>query len=118
VSDYNDGKLECTPSALRIHGYYFPFGSKTIPYTSIRALSRYEMSTLRGQWRIWGTGTFKYWANLDTARPKKQIAFVIDNGKSVKPFVTPDNPDAFELTIRERAHLGPTGGSEGPAPFV
>jgi hypothetical protein len=76
------------------------------------------MSTLRGQWRIWGTGTFKYWANLDTARPMKQIAFIVDNGESVKPFVTPDDPDTFEAAIRERVHLGPSNGSEGPAPFV
>ena len=118
MSDYNDGKLECAQSALRIHGYYFPWGSKTIPYASIKKLSRYDMSATRGKWRIWGTGTFKYWANLDTGRPKKLVAFIVDDGKKVKPFVTPDDPDAFELALREHAHLGPSTGSGGPAPFI
>jgi hypothetical protein len=118
MSDYNDGKVECTSSALRIHGYYFPWGSKTIPYTSIKNLSRYDMSAARGKWRIWGTGTFRYWANLDSGRPKKLAAFVVDDGKKVKPFVTPDDPDTFETAVREQAHLGPSPGSLGPAPFI
>jgi hypothetical protein len=118
VSDYNDGKLECTPSALRIHGYYFPWGSKTIPYEAIKNLSRYDMSATRGKWRIWGTGTFKYWANLDSGRPKKLVAFIVDDGKKVKPFVTPDDPDTFETAVREHAHLGPSTGSNGPAPLI
>jgi hypothetical protein len=118
MSDYHDGKVECTPTALRIQGYYFPWGAKTIPYASIKNLSRYDMSTTRGKWRIWGTGTFRYWANLDSDRPKKLVAFVVDDGKKVKPFVTPDDPDAFETSLREHANLGPSPGSMGPAPFI
>ncbi len=118
MSDYNDGKLQCTDRALRIHGYYFPWGSKSVPYESIRNLSRYDMSTLRGQWRIWGTANFKYWANLDSGRPKKKVAFVVDDGKRVKPLVTPDDPDAFEAALRGHVRLGPSTGSDGPAPFI
>jgi len=118
VSEYHDDKVECTPSELRIRGYYFPFGTKKIPYESIKGLRRYDMTGLRGQWRIWGTGTFKYWANLDTKRPKKKVAFIVDDGKSVKPFVTPDDPDRFENALRENAHLGPSDGSAGPAPLI
>jgi hypothetical protein len=36
----------------------------------------------------------------------------------VKPFVTPDDPDAFETAVREHAHLGPSTGSNGPAPLI
>jgi hypothetical protein len=68
--------------------------------------------------RIWGTGNFKLWANLDTKRPHKNVAFIIDNGKSVKPFVTPDAPDAFEAVVRERAGLGPSTGESAPSPFI
>jgi hypothetical protein len=118
MTDYNDGKLACTDSGLRIHGYYFPWGSKTIPYASIKNLSRHDMSTLRGQWRIWGTANFKYWANYDSGRPKKLVAFIVDDGKKVKPFVTPDDPDAFELALRDHAHLGPSTGSSGESPFL
>jgi hypothetical protein len=27
---------------------------------------------MSGKWRIWGTGNPRYWANLDTKRPKKK----------------------------------------------
>jgi hypothetical protein len=116
--DYNDGKIECGPTTLRIRGYYFPYGTKDIPYASIKGLSRFEMSALRGKLRIWGTGNFKYWANLDTGRPSKTIGFIVDNGKSVKPFITPDNPDAFETTLRERANLGPSSGTLTTPPLI
>jgi hypothetical protein len=118
MTEYHDDKLECTASELRIRGYYFPGGTKSISYEKIKGLRRYDMTGLRGQWRIWGTGSFKYWANLDPGRPKKKVAFVVDDGRSVKPFVTPDDPDAFETALRENAHLGPSTGSEGPAPYI
>jgi hypothetical protein len=116
--DYNDGKIECTPTTLRIHGYYFPYGTKDVPYTSVKGLRRFEMSTLRGKGRIWGTGNFKYWANLDVRRPQKSVGFIVDVGKKVQPFITPDNPDAFESVLRERAGLGPSSGSSTGAPLI
>ncbi len=115
--DYNDGKIECTPTALRIHGYYFPYGTKEIPYSAIKGLRRFEMSALRGKGRVWGTGNFKYWANLDIGRPKKSVGFIVDNEKSPKPFITPDDPDSFELVLRARAGLGPDSSSD-QAPLI
>ena len=43
--------------------------------------------------------------------------FIVDVGKSVKPFVSPDDPDAFEVVLRERAGLRPESQS-GPAPLL
>lgn len=116
--DYNDGKIECTPTTLRIHWYYFPYGTKVVPYSSVKGLRRFEMSVLRGKARIWGTGNFRYWANLDVRRPKKSIGFVVDVGTSVRPFVTPDDPDAFENIIRQRAGLGPSSGTSTSGPLI
>jgi len=116
--EYNDGKIECTPTMLRIHAYYFPYGTKDVPYTDVKGLRRFEMSALRGKGRIWGTGTFKYWANLDVRRPNKSIGFIVDNGKSVKPFITPDDPDAFEAVVRERAGLGPGSATSPTGPLL
>jgi hypothetical protein len=118
IEVYSDGKIECTPMMLRIHGYYLPYGTKDIRYTSIRGIRRFEMSALRGKGRIWGTGNFKYWANLDVRRPVKKIGFILDIGKSVQPFVTPDRPDAFEAVIRERTGLGPSSDTPTPGPFI
>ncbi len=116
--DYNDVKIECTEAGVRIHDYYFPKLTKDIPYRSIKGMRRFEMTALRGRWRIWGTGTFRYWANLDVNRPKKKIGFLLDLGKFINPFITPDDPDAAEAVIRERAGLGPTTGENMKSPFI
>ncbi len=115
---YRDSRIECTPTSLRIHWYYFPFGTKEIPYSTLKGVRRVVTSPLRGKFRLWGGGTFRYWLNLDVRRPMKNFGFILDNGALVKPFVTPDDPDAFETAVRERAGLGSSGGAPGRAPFV
>jgi hypothetical protein len=118
MADYNDGSIECDASDLRIHAYYFPWGTKVIPYWAIKGVQRVDMGPLRGKLRIWGTGNLKYWANLDTKRPSKSVGLILDTGKSVKPFITPEDPDALEHLVRERAALGPSDGSSSPSPFL
>lgn len=103
---------------LRIHWHYFPYGTKDIPYTEIMGIRRVLLRPLRGKVRIWGTGTFRYWVNLEVRRPAKKFGFILDNEKKVKPFVTPDSPDAFEAVVRERAGLGPTSLAPRRSPFV
>lgn len=115
---YNDGKVECLPEELRLRGYYFPWGTKRIPYSAIRSVRRVEMDALRGRARIWGTANPGLWANLDPGRPKKKVALVIDLGGSVKPFVTPDHPDAVLDIINERAHLDSGGGPAARGPLI
>jgi hypothetical protein len=120
VSDtYDDGTIVCGPDRLEIHSYYFPFGTKSVAYTQIRGLQRIE---IRGAWsgrlRIWGTGNPRYWANLDTKRPTKQAGFVVDLGRNVSPIVTPDQPDAFESVLRDRANLGAGNARQMKGPFI
>jgi hypothetical protein len=87
---YDDGMIVCGPDRLEIHSYYFPFGTKSVPYTQIEGLQRIEIKGVwSGKWRIWGTGNPRYWANLDTKRPKKKVGFVVDLGSKVSPIVTP-----------------------------
>jgi hypothetical protein len=42
-------------------------------------------------------------------------ALLVDAGKSVKPFITPDDPTAFEVALRER---GVEVTDSGTAPVV
>jgi hypothetical protein len=107
MSEYRDRWIECTDTGVRIRGYYFPWGTKTIPYASVRSLDRFTMTALRGKGRIWGSGDFRHWANLDPKRPQKSVGFFVDVGRRVIPFLTPDDPVAFEKVVREHAHLGP-----------
>lgn len=91
-----------------MRGYYFPWGTKHIPYASIRSLDRFDMTALRGKGRIWGSGDFRHWANLDPGRPKKSVGFFLDVGARVIPFLTPEDPDRFEQVVRGGASLDST----------
>ena len=66
-------------------------------------MERFTLTASRGKLRMWGTGTFKYWANLDPGRPKKDVGFLLETGRHIRPLVTPDNPDAFEAAVQ--SHL-------------
>jgi hypothetical protein len=118
MADYNDGIIECDSKSIRIHGYYFPWGTKVIPYGSVKGVQRVALGTLRGKLRIWGTANMKYWANLDTKRPSKSAGLILDIGKTVKPFITPDDADAVESLVRVRAGRGPSDGSSVTSPFL
>ena len=108
-STYVDASIECAPDRLRIHGYYFPWGTKSIPYTSIRGVRRVKIGALTGRARVWGTANPRYWANLDLARPKKTEGLILDLGGYVRPFITPLHVDEVETIIRARSHSGPAG---------
>ncbi|MEW1655074.1 hypothetical protein [Streptomyces sp. NPDC093707] len=107
---YQDRWITCTEDGVRIRGYYFPWGTKTIPYTAIRSVRRVEMGMLTGQGRIWGTGHPRYWASLDPGRMSKSTALILDLGRFVRPFLTPDDPDAMAAVLRARM---PPGAGEG-----
>ena len=115
---YRDRWIECTDDEVRVRGYYFPWGTKRIPYRSIRAVQRVTLTKLRGQLRLWGTSNPRYWASLDPRRGSKKEALLLDVGRYVHPFITPDDCDAVESTIRAHAGLGPPGGETTSAPFV
>jgi hypothetical protein len=112
-SQYRDRWIECLPDRIDVRGYYFPWGTKTIAYSSIRSARRVDLTAFSGKWRIWGTSNPRYWASLDPQRPTKTVGLIIDVGRFVRPFITPDDPDAVEAIIRERAKLGPADISTG-----
>lgn len=111
---YRDKGIVCDERGLTINAYYFPAGSKFIAYDAIRGLRRIELSTMRGRARIWGTANFKYWANLDTKRMRKTSGLIVDVGKGISPFITPDDTDAVESTIRQRSNLPDEPPTTGP----
>ena len=100
---YDDGGIRCDDQGLAIRRYY-PWGTKEIPYTSIRGVKRLPLTSANKvrKWRIWGSGDFLHWWNLDLQRPKKNMALVIDIGHRVSPTITPDDPDAVEHILAER----------------
>lgn len=100
---YRDRWIECTPTQLVIRGYYFPFGlAKAIAYTKILEVERFPITTLTGRWRIWGTTSPRYWAHLDPHRPRKAEGLILHLNGFVRPWITPDDPEAVEQIINER----------------
>ena len=58
------------------------------------------MSTFRGRARVWGTANPRYWAGLDPKRREKTVGLVLDLGRTVKPLITPEDPDRCLAVIR------------------
>ena len=100
-AEYHDTRITCTADRIAIRGYYFPWGTKRIRYDSIRSMQRVNMGVLTGRARLWGTGNLTRWANLDHRRPFKTVGFDLNVGGTVRPLLTPDDPDAFEYAVRQ-----------------
>lgn len=65
------------------------------------------MSIRLRRWRLWGSGDFIHWWNLDLKRPEKRVTLAIDIGKTVHPTITPDDPDTVERIVKERLTAKP-----------
>jgi hypothetical protein len=117
-SEYRDRWIECTADAIEVRGYYFPWGAKRIPYRSIRSFRRVDLSAFKGKARIWGTANPRYWASLDPQRRNKKAGLILDLGRRVRPFITPDDPDAVETVIQEHTGLAPDPGDDRSGPFI
>ena len=94
---YDDGRVACDDTAL-IVGWYYLWGKKRIPYSTIRAVNP---RPLRGRWRLSGSSDFVHWYNLDGNRPNKTIELELDVGGRVRPVLTPDDPEAVAIIIAE-----------------
>lgn len=110
---YEDRSIGVTDDTLTIKGYYFPGSTKRVALSSVQRVERVPTGATRGRGRIWGTANPGYWANWDPKRTGKTFAFLVDVGKAVKPFVTPDDPDAFEAALREH-DITVVSGDRGP----
>jgi hypothetical protein len=114
--EYHDRWIDLTDKEMVIRGYYFPWGTKRIPYDEIRHVQPISLGILNGRGRIWGTANPSVWASLDPKRPSKRNGFLIDYGRSITPLVTPDDPQAAgaclqahlaEGVVDETSRLGP-----------
>ncbi|WP_017306159.1 hypothetical protein [Spirulina subsalsa] len=94
---YEDEYIVCDDDAITIHYYYFPLGSKRIPYREIRKVETEPMTWWAGGLRIWG-GNLAYWFHLDPKRPWKEKLIIIDEGDWTKPVITPeDHPRVWQI---------------------
>jgi hypothetical protein len=69
---------------------------------------------IRVRWYyLWGTKRIPY-----PKRATKQTALVLDLGRFVRPFLSPEDPDAFERVVRERSNLSEGAGQTTLGPIV
>jgi hypothetical protein len=101
---YDDSKIACDDNSLIIRRYY-PWGAKTIRYSTIRSVAHLSPLGVR-KWRLWGSGDLVHWWNLDRSRPKKELALELDIGRHIRPTITPDDPQAVERILTE--HVAPS----------
>ncbi len=101
-AEYDDGGVACNEHGLLIRHYY-PWGAKRIAYTSIKSVTELPLSGANRarKWRIWGSGDFVHWWNLDTRRPQKDLALVLDVGATVRPTITPTEPEAVQRILAQ-----------------
>jgi hypothetical protein len=98
---YDDGRILCDDEGVTIRWYYL-WGKKRIPFRSIRSVKTFPLPPVRGKWRIWGSGDFVHWYNLDGNRPKKEMGIEFDTGNRVRPCITPDDVEAVARIVTER----------------
>ena len=100
---YDDGTISCDGQGITIRRYY-PLGAKQIRYASIRGVETLPLTGANKvrRWRIWGSGDFVHWWNLDPHRPKKEVALVLDVGRRVRPTITPDDAAAVARIITDQ----------------
>lgn len=97
---YDDGRVTCDDEGLTVRWYYL-WGGKRIPYRTIRSATTFPLRPVRGKWRLWGSGDFTHWYNLDGNRPNKKTGVELDLGGRVRPCITPDDPTKVAAIIAE-----------------
>ncbi len=97
---YDDGRIACDDEGLTIR-WYSLWGTKRIPFHAIHSIRTFPLSAVRGKWRVWGSGDFVHWYNLDGDRPKKETGIEIDLGGRVRPCITPDDSAAVTRIIED-----------------
>lgn len=98
------GRVACDDEGLILRWYHL-WGSKRIPYRTILSARTLQLEPVRGKWRIWGSGDFKHWYDLDANRPNKETGIELDVGGRVRPCLTPDDPEAVSEILAE--HISP-----------
>jgi hypothetical protein len=74
---YSDALVEIGDDAIRLKGYYFPFGSKRVSFGEIAEVVVEKPTLINGKWRIWGSGNLRTWFPLDLKRPSRDSIFII-----------------------------------------
>ncbi|MGV2829578.1 hypothetical protein [Myxosarcina sp. GI1(2024)] len=109
---YEDERVICDDEGIIIKGYFLPIEEqKKILYSEIRTIKLQKLSLWAGLSQIWGkanamlrgdTATKTYWSSFDLKRLFKNKAIAIDEGKLVKPVITPEEPETVYRILKAK----------------
>lgn len=100
---YEDKYVVLDEHAITIKTYYFPWGSKRIPYDDIDQVREEELDFWSGKWRIWGTRKPPQWFHLDWNRPGKPKCIILETNTGwSKPVLTPESHEKVLSLLREK----------------
>lgn len=100
---YSDGLIDITDDAVVLKRYYFPFGSRRVPFSDIQRIDKEEPTLLNGKWRLWGTGTFTTWFPLDWRRPfRDRMFFITLSNTKLRIGFTVENSERVSEIFRQR----------------
>jgi len=75
MKTYSDRWIDLDDEGITVRGYYFPWGTKRIPYAGIRHVTRVTLGALNGRLRIWARATPASGCRLTQADPASGPAF-------------------------------------------
>ena len=104
---YEDKQFTLDEDGITIRTYYFPRGTKHVPYSQIKRYADRPMDKKTGQLRMWGSGNLHHWYYLDRSRRNKTRRIVLDLGQSMRPVLTPDRPDELVAVLQEQTGMSP-----------
>ena len=74
---YSDDLVEIRTDSITFKGYYFPFGSRTLPLEQVENILWWKPLWWSGKYRYWGTGDFRTWCPKDWRRHTRDRMFCI-----------------------------------------
>ena len=94
--DYSDSLVEVSEKGIQFRNYYFPVGSKSVPFADITSIEGKPSTIRNGKWRLWGTGDFMTWFPRDWKRPRRsRIFFLRLASQKIRIGFTVENVERF-----------------------
>lgn len=100
---YSDSLIELTEDSILLRDYYYPFGSKRVPFSEIDHVLMEKPTLWTGKYRVYGTGDFRTWFAPDMSRASRDRIFVLHPKRGWwRMGFTAKDSTAVQKMLRER----------------
>jgi hypothetical protein len=94
----SNGFVTCYSDYLRVHLYYFPFGSKKIKYSSIRSCDFRSTNDIgMFEYKLWGMSLSPIWWHCDMNRLGRKYYILLDASQWPQIGLTMDDNDTIQV---------------------